>query len=265
MVEWTAEQVLQAAAAWVWVPEDAEQVRTEEYQLIRYPDRFCDPTWPPAQVAWSRATRPVDELIGEVAQCTRAWGLDEVGWWVSAATRPEGTERTLLAGGATHAESVRVLGYELARGLPALDPPAGALAELVSDEPLSRAATLVAVNGWGRPQPDEAEFATQVEQVLQDLEGWSSFKVVAFLDGRPVGTGGCTLAGEVAQLWGAVTLPAWRGRGVYRAVLAERLRLAAEHGASLALVKGRVETSAPILERAGFADYGEERRYQLAV
>ena len=48
-------------------------------------------------------------------------------------------------------------------------------------------------------------------------------------------------------------------------MLAERLRLAREHGATLALVKGRVLTSAPILLRAGFADYGEERCYWLPV
>ncbi len=50
-----------------------------------------------------------------------------------------------------------------------------------------------------------------------------------------------------------------------RAVLAERLRLARDHGATLALVKGRVLTSGPILLRAGFADYGEERCYWLPV
>jgi hypothetical protein len=47
--------------------------------------------------------------------------------------------------------------------------------------------------------------------------------------------------------------------------LAERLRLAREHGATLALVKGRILTSGPTLLRAGFADYGEERCYWLPV
>ena len=88
---------------------------------------------------------------------------------------------------------------------------------------------------------------------------------MALVDGQPVTTGGCTLAGEVAQLWGGMTLPASRGRGSYRAVLAERLRLAREHGATLALVKGRILTSGPTLLRAGFADYGQERCYWLPV
>src|SRR2546423_1522456 len=83
--------------------------------------------------------------------------------------------------------------------------------------------------------------------------------------GKPAAVGGCTLRGEVAHLWGAVTLREYRRRGAYRAVLAERLRLARAHGATLALVKGRVETSGPILLRSGFAAYSEERCYWLPV
>ena len=98
---------------------------------------------------------------------------------------------------------------------------------------------------------------------LSDLATWTNFRVLACVDGAPACTGGATLNDELAQLWGAVTLPAFRRRGSYRAVLAERLRLARDHGAELALVKGRVETSGPILLRAGFTDYGQERCYWL--
>ena len=36
----------------------------------------------------------------------------------------------------------------------------------------------------------------------------------------PAGAGGHTLVGEVARLWGAGLVPAFRGRGVYRALAA---------------------------------------------
>jgi GNAT superfamily N-acetyltransferase len=101
------------------------------------------------------------------------------------------------------------------------------------------------------------------EAALRVLAGWSSFREVASLETEPVSTGGCTLHGEVAQLWGAVTLREHRRRGCYRAVLAERLRLARAHGATLALVKGRPETSGPILRRAGFTDCDTERCFWL--
>ena len=93
------------------------------------------------------------------------------------------------------------------------------------------------------------------------MAGPSSLDVPA----EPAACGGCTLRDEVAHLWGAVTLREYRRRGAYRAVLAERLRLARAHGATLALVKGRVETSGPILLRAGFAEYDEERCYWLPL
>ena len=121
------------------------------------------------------------------------------------------------------------------------------------------------MQGWESVEPDQAEIARQLKETLRDLATWSSFRVVAFADGEPVSTGGCTLTGEIALLWGAITLPASRGHGGYRALLAERLRLAREHGATLAMAKGRTLPSGPILLRAGFTDYGEERCFWLPV
>lgn len=95
----TSEQVLEAAS-WVWIPEGAVEYQTAEYRLIRYPDRYWDPTFPPAQVVWSNGGRPAGELIDEVAAHTRAWGLPEVGWAVSQLTAPSDTEHILVSRGA---------------------------------------------------------------------------------------------------------------------------------------------------------------------
>lgn len=56
---------------------------------------------------------------------------------------------------------------------------------------------------------------------------------------------------EFATLWGGATLPAWRGRGIYRALVAHRARLAAERGCRYLEVDASDE-SRPILERLGF-------------
>jgi GNAT superfamily N-acetyltransferase len=56
---------------------------------------------------------------------------------------------------------------------------------------------------------------------------------------------------EFATLWGGATLPAWRGRGIYRALVAHRARLAAERGRRYLEVDASDE-SRPILERLGF-------------
>jgi len=74
-----------------------------------------------------------------------------------------------------------------------------------------------------------------------------------------------SMAGEVARLWGGGVAETARGHGVYRAVLGARLAYGAAHGAKMALVKGRIETSGPILRQAGFAVYGQEVIYRVPL
>jgi hypothetical protein len=268
---WTPERVLDAAAAMEWCPDGAIEVLADGYRLIRYPDWALDPVFPAAQVTRSpvdgpgRTRRPADEIIEEAAARVRRWGLPGVAWWVSSSAMPPDTEETLRARGGKQIDAVHILARELTGGLPELNVPADVSVELVTDERTFRAASMVTVRGWGRTEPTGAALTREFAEAIQDLATWSSFRVVASVKGEPASSGGCTLRAEVAQLWGAVTRREFRRRGGYRAVLAERLRLAREHGAALALAKGRAETSGPILLRAGFADYGQQRCYWLPI
>lgn len=56
---------------------------------------------------------------------------------------------------------------------------------------------------------------------------------------------------DFASLWGGGTLPAWRGRGIYRAIVAYRADLAAARGFRYLQVDAS-DDSRPILERLGF-------------
>ena len=56
---------------------------------------------------------------------------------------------------------------------------------------------------------------------------------------------------DFATLWGGATLPAWRGRGIYRATVAHRATLAATRGFRYLEVDASPD-SRPILERLGF-------------
>ncbi len=114
----------------------------------------------------------------------------------------------------------------------------------------------VEVFGGGPTPEDELEGALVRER--ETRSAGRGGRVVAYDAGRPVGSGGVSIeAGDVRLLGGGVLEDA-RGRGVYRALLAERLAEGARRGAGLALVKGRVETSGPILRRAGFQAFGRE-------
>ena len=202
--------MLDAAAAMEWVPGGAVELRTDDYRLIRYPDVVLDPTFRAAQVTWSRTERPLDEILEEIAAYARVWGVPGVAWWISAATQPADTEEALRAQDAELIDAAQILARELG-DLPQLDVPDDVVVELVRDERTFRASSAVTVQGWGRTEPDEAELARQLAETLASLDRWSSFRVVALVDDVPCSTGGCTLADEVAQLWGAITLPASRG------------------------------------------------------
>jgi GNAT superfamily N-acetyltransferase len=80
-----------------------------------------------------------------------------------------------------------------------------------------------------------------------------SIAVVAYVDGEPVSGGRVDLdpGVEFAGLFGGVTLPDFRGRGLYRATVARRAELAREAGYRWLYVDA-LPTSRPILERLGF-------------
>jgi GNAT superfamily N-acetyltransferase len=58
---------------------------------------------------------------------------------------------------------------------------------------------------------------------------------------------------EFASLWGGGTLPGWRGRGVFRSLVAYRAALAADRGLRYLQVDASPE-SRPILHRLGFVE-----------
>ena len=81
----------------------------------------------------------------------------------------------------------------------------------------------------------------------------SAVAVVAYVDGQPVSGGRVDLDPEVefAGLFGGVTLPEFRRRGLYRATVARRAEIAREAGYRWLYVDA-LPTSRPILERNGF-------------
>ncbi|GAA3506193.1 GNAT family N-acetyltransferase [Streptomyces prasinosporus] len=77
--------------------------------------------------------------------------------------------------------------------------------------------------------------------------------VLALAGDEPVGAARMELVPgtRFAGLWGGGTVRAWRGRGVYRALVAHRARVAAERGCRYLQVDAS-DQSRPILERLGF-------------
>jgi GNAT superfamily N-acetyltransferase len=76
---------------------------------------------------------------------------------------------------------------------------------------------------------------------------------VVTADGAPVSSGRIEFLPEreFATLWGGGTLPEWRGRGIYKALVAQRARVASARGYKYLWVLASDE-SRPILRRLGF-------------
>ena len=88
---------------------------------------------------------------------------------------------------------------------------------------------------------------------------------VAYVGGEPVASAGSTVDGDALRFWDGSVLPSHRGRGAYRALVAQRLVDARTTTARFALVKAVDTTSAPILKNLGFTPYGEQRCYSRSL
>ena len=91
-----------------------------------------------------------------------------------------------------------------------------------------------------------------VGSALRELESGSSELWVAEVGNRVVCGGRLTPVGgtEFAGIWGGSTLPEFRGRGIYRALVAARARSALARGIRF-IHSDCTDMSRPILERSG--------------
>jgi hypothetical protein len=217
---------------------------------------------------WINSLRPFSKIRPEVEQLAREWEADEVSWWVEGEVG-QAVDEALRSAGA-HLAVTQLL---MARPLDGVDAdawlaggyPPGVEAEVVADEAAFQALTGVETAGWGRVPPPPGVLVEEWERLRADLESSSAFALLATTDGTPAAVGRFRLFGSVVRLFGAVTLPEFRRRGLYSSVLAARCRLGRVHGATLALTKGRPATSEPILKQAGFRSYRAERCWTLHV
>lgn len=256
--------MLAADAAWSWVPDDARSVRTEEYLVVAQPDYATAHTR--ARVFCS--DRDAAEVVDEVHEVVRGFGRERVWWMVSDATRPRSLEAELVRRGGEVVERMDVLALPLDRtradlGLPDLADAGDVTVTRVLDEASLRQALAIEAAAFDWPDPTEAPVRADLAELEQGRADDSVGRVLAFVDGRPASTGGWRLTADVCRLWGGATHPDLRGRGAYRAMLRERLRVTAAAGANLGLTHARVDTSSPILRRVGFTRYGEQRQIVL--
>ncbi|MEU6239161.1 GNAT family N-acetyltransferase, partial [Kitasatospora sp. NPDC047058] len=197
-----------------------------------------------------------DAAIAEQVRHYTALGQD-FEWTLYAHDRPADLGERLAAAGFTPEEPETLLVAEVAdlvRRTEGTAAPAGIELREVTDE--AGVAQVVAVH--------EAAFGTDgtrlgrriLAQLAESPETFRVHLAIAHEDGREIPV--CSARTELypgtgfAGLWGGGTLERWRGRGVYRALVAHRARIAADLGYEYLRVDAS-DQSRPILERLGFA------------
>jgi GNAT superfamily N-acetyltransferase len=127
--------------------------------------------------------------------------------------------------------------------------PDGVRLEPVTDEAGVDALLAVRALAFDDPSPDLGpRLAEQLRAAPESLQ-----IVVAMAGDEPISAARIEFVSgtEFAGLWGGGTIPAWRRKGIFRALVAYRAGLAAARGYRYLQVDA-LPTSQPILERLGF-------------
>ena len=240
-----------------------EIVDTARYRLTLQPDF---PIAGPNHVSWIRC-RPdqAGEVISEARAIFRAHRLPFM-WTLDPHTEPPDFASQLAAHGVypdPHDEEVAVMALPIEAavesppipGLEILD----ALRDLATFRKADAAASEAFMSDDGGDAPERV--AMLERRRLNMRAAGNRVLLLAMVDGEPAGAGGLTLhppAGAIIN--GGSVRPAFRGRGVYRAMVAARLEIARRSGVEGLAVWGGA-MSRPILDRLGFEQVGWRRFY----
>ena len=151
-------------------------------------------------------------------------------------------------------ESLMILDLqELLPDLFATSPEGITVTAVADDEGIGQFLSLEAAIWGAQADTSRAFLRTALESRFQ---GDRAF--IAYSGEKPIGFGRVTVSqgSQFAGLWGGSVLPEFRGRGIYRALLAARIQHARGFDSVRYFRVDALPTSRPILERYGFARVG---------
>ena len=202
-------------------------------------------------VAWSdldpaAADAVIAAQVDRFAQLARPWE-----WKHYSYDRPADLPERLVAAGLTAEPAETLMVAEIADLAVDVPPPVGVQLMPVVDERGIEAFVRMHADVFGGDH--SAIGRTLLASLSQEVS--SHLAVIAWFEGTAVGAGRVELqpGTDFASIWGGGTLPVWRGRGVFRSMVAYRAALASARGFRYLQVDA-VPDSRPILERLGFVE-----------
>jgi hypothetical protein len=203
-------------------------------------------------VTWSQLDETAaDAVIRTTIERFVQLGGREWEWKHYSYDRPADLPRRLLATGFTPEPAEALMVAEIAELALEVPPPEGVELCPVTDQQGVDALVRVHDAVFGE---DHAGFGRQLLPRLGRRPPTVA-AVVAVAGDTPICAGRVEFhpGTQFASLWGGGTLPGWRGRGVFRSLVAYRAALAADRGLRYLQVDASPE-SRPILHRLGFVE-----------
>jgi hypothetical protein len=199
----------------------------------------------------------LDATIEGVRGVLREHGYTGCGWFVGPSARPAGLKEHLLKRGFVPAERPPFEPHFTAMVL-ADAPQTSALnptieARRVRDRDEYARAFRAGLRVYGMPEKEIEEWTAGGLVGWDHPNGTSKMTHIALVDGAVAGVGMVNYGPSAHYLCGAAVVPAFRGRGVYRTLVASRWRDAVASGRP-ALVVHAGAMSQPILKRCGFEE-----------
>lgn len=249
MGRWSDVDVLRASREWVspWFPPTATRVSHDGYEL------YLDGT--AATVMAVNGARPVLDDVAAILDIGRCVGAETVEFTLE----PDDSGAPPADIGVAQATAtVDILAIDLEGRMFDVGASSDLRVEEVHTFDQFASYERTSAAAWGYRAPTDADLRARFDELGP---GW----FLVSLAGQPVGTGGYSLVGEVARLWGAAVIPSARGRGAYRALVAARAADAGARGGTLVLVHALATTSSSILRRLGFRKVGEQRIFRASI
>lgn len=194
----------------------------------------------------------------EIADQVAAFGCLEFEWKYYSYDQPADLPDRLLRAGFVAEPEETVLVAEIAELDLDVRLPAGVELRPITDEAGIAALVEVSNEAFG---DDHSYLAPAVRHGLTE-DPPTVAAVVAMAGDRPVSGGRLEMrrGTDFASIWGGGTAPEWRGKGIFRALVAHRAATAAAAGFRYLQVDA-LPTSRPILERLGFIELATTTPY----
>lgn len=239
-------------------PPGANTVRTDSY-VLHCPDNALIPFTSVGRLRFKEEQR--EELIAEIRQHFANAGRPGLTWWISPDTTPDDLAERLRNEGVLPIEHPGVDAQLNAMVLDG-DATIGEINERIVARQVGSAAEFARSSEifWECEQTPDKERETFRPKLADYYEqrhlSGASTTYLAFLDGESIAQASASFQPGGAALNGACTLPAFRGKGAYRALVQARLADARAGGLGGLAVQARA-MSEPILARVGFQSIGK--------